>query len=223
MKICTSPNEMNTGYPRAQEIYTILHGPMHTAGEDSCGCCRGPNVEQGKWYGVRSYLHLFYEDCTGASPDNDLSKSPSSLACRRWTSVLWKVTFSTGTLLLLIGAAALATGYLLPPKLEGIGEEEFMVLDQQAVEYNHALGICRAVGTVLCAIAGALLVSCILSSGLDRVNRGGRWGDNEEGKEEQLSPILQECPPGQWGTIVTATPVPFKASWVQNIQPKRES
>lgn len=133
------------------------------------------------------------------------------------------MTFSAGTLLLLIGAAALATGYLLPRKLEGIGEEEFMMLDHQAVEYNHALGICRAVGTVLCAIAGALLLSCVLSSGLNRVNRGGKWGHSEEDKEEQLSPILQECPPGQWGTVVTAAPVPFKAAWVQNIQPKRES
>lgn len=133
-----------------------------------------------------------------------------------------KATFSAGTLLLLVGAAALATGSLLPPKLEGIGEEEFVVLDQQAVEYNHALGICRAVGTVLCAIAGALLVSCALSSGLDRVNGGGKWGEKEDAGE-RLAPILQGCPPGQRGTVVTAAPVPFQASWVQNIQPKRES
>ncbi|KAJ6655856.1 hypothetical protein lerEdw1_004626 [Lerista edwardsae] len=191
---------------------------MQTTAEHSCGCRRGPNVEQGKWYGVRSYLHLFYEDCLSANAGNELSTPPSLPASSRRTSALWKVTFSTGTLLLLVGAAALATGSLLPPKLEGIGEEEFMVLDQQAVEYNHALGICRAVGTVLCAIAGALLVSCALSSGLDRVNGGG-----DKDKDERLAPTLQECLPGQCGTVVMAAPVPFKASsQVQYIQPERE-
>lgn len=131
----------------------------------------------------------------------------------------FKVTLFAGTLLLLIGAAALATGCLLPPKLEGIGEEEFMVLDQEAVEYNHALRICRAVGTVLCAIAGALLVTCVLSSALGRVNRGSTRGE----EQEQLSPILRESPPRQWGTLVAATPVPFSTSCAQTVQPKREA
>ncbi|XP_062835207.1 neurensin-2 isoform X2 [Anolis carolinensis] len=121
-----------------------------------------------------------------------------------------QVSLSAGGLLLLLGSAALATGYLLPPKLEGIGEAEFVVLDQQAVEYNHALGTCRAVGTVLCAMAGALLVTCVLSSGLARMTRA------EEGHKEEG---WQESPPGKWGAAVTEPPVPFRTSWVQ---PKRE-
>ncbi|XP_061486137.1 neurensin-2 [Rhineura floridana] len=190
---------------------------MPTICESSCGCRQGPNVEQGKWYGVRSYLHLFYEDCTGASLEDDVHAPTASPASSGWASVLWKVTLSAGTLLLLTGALALATGYLLHPKLEGIGEAEFVVLDQQAVEYNHALGICRAVGIVLCAMAGALLVACVLSSGLCRINR------DDKDTEEQLSPILQQSPPGQQGTIVTAAAlVPFRALKVQSVQPKRD-
>ncbi|XP_042320467.1 neurensin-2 [Sceloporus undulatus] len=185
-----------------------------TTCEHLCGCRRGPNVEQGKWYGVRSYLHLFYEDCTGANLDDDLGEPMASPASNGWMSVLWKVTLSAGSLLMLIGGAALATGYLLSPKLEGIGEAEFVVLDQQAVEYNHALGICRAVGMVLCAIAGALLVTCVLSSGLARMNKG-----EEANKEALLSPIVQQ---GRWGVIVTEPPVPLQASRVQCVQPKRE-
>ncbi|NWX70071.1 NRSN2 protein, partial [Alca torda] len=123
------------------------------AREPNCSCGRGPSMAQGKWYGVRSYLHLFYEDCAGASPDGDRDGSSPHGA---WAPLIRKVSLSTGTLFLLVGAAALATGSLVPPKLEGIGEEEFVVLDVQAVRYNHALGTCRLVGLALCAAAGAL-------------------------------------------------------------------
>ncbi|NXJ89688.1 NRSN2 protein, partial [Corythaixoides concolor] len=121
------------------------------AREPDCSCGRGPSVAQGKWYGVRSYLHLFYEDCTGTSPDG-AGASPHGA----WAPLIWKVSISTGILFLLVGAAALAASSLLPPKLEGIGEEEFVVLDVQAVRYNHMLGTCWLVGTALCVAAGVL-------------------------------------------------------------------
>ncbi|XP_058030640.1 neurensin-2 [Ahaetulla prasina] len=190
---------------------------MAAAGEHVCGCQRGPNMEQGKWYGVRSYLHLFYEDCTGIHSEESFEDAATSPAKGGWKPVFWKVTLSTATLLLLAGLAALATGSLLPSKLEDIGDTEFVVLDQRAVEYNGALGISRAVGVVLCAVAGVLLVASVVLSRLSRRNWIG-----EDGKEEQLSPILQENGPHPWGTIVSAAPAPFQVSSVQGIQPKRE-
>ncbi|KAM6378531.1 neurensin-2 [Pluvialis apricaria] len=182
--------------------------PTH---EPDCSCGRGPSVAQGKWYGVRSYLHLFYEDCTGASPDGDRDGSSSQGS---WAPLIWKVSLSTGTLFLLVGAAALATGSLVPPKLEGIGEEEFMVLDMQAVQYNHALGTCRLVGMALCAVAGALgaigLLSCALA--LRRPQE----------EEQQLSPILRGSPPPRLPTTFTqaGTAVPFGISHVHGVQPR---
>ncbi|XP_031412446.1 neurensin-2 isoform X3 [Meleagris gallopavo] len=107
--------------------------------QPSCSCSRGPSVAQGKWYGVRSYLHLFYEDCTGASPDGDTDESSPSHPHSVWPSIIWKVTLSTGTLFLLVGVAALTTGWLVPPRLEGIEEEDLVVLDVQAMRYNHVL------------------------------------------------------------------------------------
>nr|XP_020670318.1 neurensin-2 [Pogona vitticeps]XP_020670319.1 neurensin-2 [Pogona vitticeps] len=196
---------------------------MPTTDEPLCGCHRGPNVERGKWYGVRSYLHLFYEDCTGASLDDDLEESPPGPATPGWTSVLWKVSFSAGSLLLLVGAAALATGSLLPHKLERIGEAEFLVLDQEAAEYNHALGVCRAVGLALCALGAALLVTCLLSSGLSKMSPWVQRGEEEAGKEDQISPILaREASSRRWGTLLEGPPVPFRASWAQRIQPSRD-
>lgn len=124
------------------------------------------------------------------------------------------MSLSTGILFLLVGAAALATGSLVPPKLEGIGEEEFMVLDMQAVRYNHVLGTCRLVGTALCVAAGALgaigLLSCALA--LRRPQE----------EEQQLSPILRGSPP-PWPPTTFAqagTAVPFGISRVHGVQPR---
>ncbi|XP_050774366.1 neurensin-2 isoform X1 [Gopherus flavomarginatus] len=203
---------------------SVAHAGSMPAHDQSCGCSRGPNVEHGKWYGVRSYLHLFYEDCTGAGLADDVTESPVSRAHGGWPSLVWKVSLSAGMLLLLIGAAALATGYLVPPKLEGIGEEEFMVLDLQAMAYNHALVTCRLVGTVLCAGAGALGVVGVLACMLGRAARGG-----EEEEEQQLSPILRQSPLKKHSTIIVppaaagSPAVPFGASQIQNIQPKRDT
>ncbi|KAL7975948.1 hypothetical protein Chor_005506 [Crotalus horridus] len=175
-------------------------------------------MEEGKWYGVRSYLHLFYEDCTGTHSEDNLENAATSPTKAGWTPVFWKVRFFnqdpllcgvfSGTLLMLTGAAALTTGSLLPSRLEDIGEAEFVVLDQRAVDYNGALDICRAVGVVLCAVAGVLLAASVVLSRIGRRNRTGYPGDN--GKEEQLSPILQENAPHPWGAIVSATPAPFQ-------------
>ncbi|XP_014811194.1 PREDICTED: neurensin-2 [Calidris pugnax] len=182
--------------------------------EPNCTCGRGPSVAQGKWYGVRSYLHLFYEDCAGASPDGDRDGSSHHGA---WAPLIWKVSLSTGTLFLLVGAAALATGSLVPPKLEGIREEEFVVLDVQAVRYNHALGTCRLVGTALCAAAGALgaigLLSCALAP------------RRLQEEEQQLSPILRGSPPLCTPTTFTplGTAVPFGISHLHGVQPRRDT
>ncbi|XP_072735436.1 neurensin-2 isoform X2 [Ciconia boyciana] len=124
-----------------------------------------------------------------------------------------QVSLSTGTLFLLVGVAALAAGFLAPPKLEGIGEEEFVVLDVQAARYNHALGTCRLVGTALCAAAGVLgtigLLSCALAPRRPRED------------EQQLSPILCGSPPAVFAPVGTA--MPFGVSRVHGIQPRRDT
>ncbi|XP_076207949.1 neurensin-2 [Aptenodytes patagonicus] len=184
------------------------------AREPDCSCGRGPSVAQGKWYGVRSYLHLFYEDCTGASPDWDGDGSSPHGA---WAPLIWKVSLSTGTLFLLMGATALAAGSLVPPKLEGIGEEEFMVLDVQAVRYNHVLGTCRLVGMALCAAARMLGAVGLLSSAL-ALRR-------PQEEEQQLSPILcgspPPRPPATFAPVGTA--MPFSISRVHGVQPQRDT
>lgn len=128
-----------------------------------------------------------------------------------------QVSLSTGTLFLLVGAAALAAGCLVPPKLEGIGEEEFVVLDVQAVRYNQALGTCRLVGMALCTAAGVLgaigLLSCALAPRCPR----------EE--EQQLSPIPCGSPPPQppAAFALAGTAMPFGVSRVHGVQPRPDA
>ncbi|XP_006881473.1 PREDICTED: neurensin-2 [Elephantulus edwardii] len=196
-----------------------------------CSCSRGPNVEDGKWYGVRSYIHLFYEDCAGTALSDDFEGPPILCSRRPWPSLCWKISLSSGTLLLLLGVAALTTGYAVPPKLEGIGEGEFLVLDQRAADYNQALGTCRLAGTVLCAAAGVLLASCLfwaLTSWLSQ-NPKAEHVDTEADShvevfggetEQQLSPMFRDVSSQSWLSPPTS---PFGESSVQTIQPKRDS
>lgn len=129
---------------------------------------------------------------------------PSPIPCPQ-------VSLSTGTLLLLVGAAALGTGWLVPPRLEGIGEEDFVVLDPRAARYNRVLGACQMLGLALCVVAAVLsavgLLCCVLSP-------AGGVPPSPQDEEQQLSPILcHSSPPA----------VRFGASCVHGVQPRREA
>ena len=59
---------------------------------DICGSKHAQGSTEGGYqrYGVRSYLHQFYEDCTASiweyEDDFQIQRSPS-----RWSSTFWKV------------------------------------------------------------------------------------------------------------------------------------
>ncbi|XP_012668698.1 neurensin-2 isoform X1 [Otolemur garnettii] len=197
----------------------------------SCSCSHGPNVEDGKWYGVRSYLHLFYEDCAGTALSDDLEGPPVLCPNQSWPLTCWKITLSLGTLLLLLGVAALTTGYAVPPKMEGIGEGEFLVLDQRAADYNHALGTCRLAGIALCSTSGILLAICLFWASTGCLSQDTKAepldteGDGHveifgEDPEQQLSPIFHDVRGQSWFSPPAS---PFGESSVQTIQPKRDS
>lgn len=100
---------------------------------------------------------------------------------------------------------------MVPPKLEGIREEDFVVLDPRAARYNRAPGACRLLGLALCAAAAVLsavgLPCCVLGPA------GGVLPCPQD-EEQRLSPILcHSSPPA----------VPFGASCVHGVQPRREA
>lgn len=196
----------------------------------ACSCGRGPNVEDGKWYGVRSYLHLFYEDCAGTALSDDPEGPPMLCPRQHWPSLCWKITLSSGTLFLLLGLAALTTGYAVPPKLEGIEEGEFLVLDRRAADYNQGLLTCRLAGIVLCMAAGGLLTICLvraMTGWLNQDHKAGLLDTETEGsveifgdEAEQHFPIFHEDSGQSWLSPSTGL---FGKSSVQTIQPRRDS
>ncbi|XP_059801777.1 neurensin-1 [Hypanus sabinus] len=174
-------------------------------------------------YGVRSYLHQFYEDCTATIWEHDdsfqIKRSPS-----RWSSIFWKVGLTAGITMLLIGLVVIATGYLVPPKIEAFGEEEedFLVVDGHAVQFNMALDICKLAGAILFCIGGMIMAVCLLMSAFatsySKEEKYLQQKFKERIAETQTSskPITKAPAPGE-------RKIPITLSKVHNVQPTSET
>ncbi|GCB72715.1 neurensin-1 [Scyliorhinus torazame] len=174
-------------------------------------------------YGVRSYLHQFYEDCTASiwehEDDFQIKKSPS-----RWSSVLWKVGLMAGTTILLIGMAVITAGYLLLPKIEAFGEEKenFLVVDGHAVQFNVALDICKLAGAILFCIGGVIMAACLLMSTLatsyskEEKYLQQKFKERIVDPQTSFQPITKAPAPGE-------NKIPITLSKVHNVQPTLES
>ncbi|KAJ8412165.1 hypothetical protein AAFF_G00144320 [Aldrovandia affinis] len=150
----------------------LLHSRTSMAGFRELPCCprcSGKRESGGQSFGVRSYLHLFYEDCAFLTPqdEEDEPRRDGCLSSGPSRSVLWKAILTAGLLLVVIGGVALSVGLLLPPQIEGFGEGELTMVDKRAVGHNGILAECRLAGALLLAL-GTLLLACTLASPVRR-------------------------------------------------------
>ncbi|XP_006635944.1 neurensin-1 [Lepisosteus oculatus] len=172
-------------------------------------------------YGVRSYLHQFYEDCTASIWERDedfqIQRSPS-----RWSSVLWKVGLMSGTLVLIIGLIVIAVGYVTSPKMEAFGEDDLLFVDSHAMRFNHALDICKIAGAILFCIGGIMMVICLLMSAFAKSYSKEERYLQQKFKERiaelqaTVHPITKAPTPGE-------SKIPVTLSKVQNVQPTSET
>ncbi|KAM4567371.1 neurensin-1 isoform 2-T2 [Fundulus diaphanus] len=169
-------------------------------------------------YGVRSYLHQFYEECTGSIWERDedfqIQRSPS-----RWSSLLWKVCLTFGTLILITGLIVVLVGYATPTKTEAFGEDDLLFVDSHAVSFNHALDVCKLTGAVLFCVGGTSMTVGLLMSAFAK-----SYSKEELYLQHKFKERLADLHATVGSSIMRApTPgegkVPVTLSKVQNIQP----
>ncbi|KAK5911638.1 hypothetical protein CgunFtcFv8_005794 [Champsocephalus gunnari] len=112
-------------------------------------------------FGVRSYLHHFYEDCSSSTWDRnpeDEGVLQSQRKNLKWSAAVWKVSMAFSSLLLTAGITSLSVGYSTPVKMASFGEGDLFFVDKQAVSFNKSLSRSSTAGMWLCCLGSALLV-----------------------------------------------------------------
>ncbi|MFT7816142.1 neurensin-1-like [Arapaima gigas] len=188
-----------------------------------CGTEHGEQVRGHQpRYGVRSYLHHFYEECATSiwERDEDFQVQRSRSRC---SSVLWKVFLACGTLILTIGVTVLAVGYAVPPRIEAFGEEELQFVDNRAVYFNRALDTCKLAGGVTFCIGGTMTAVGLLLFAFR-----GEGPDKEEGllqrsSKERLAERSTMASPVTRAPALREGKIPVTMSKVRSIQPKPRS
>ncbi|XP_005744679.1 neurensin-1 [Pundamilia nyererei] len=192
-----------------------------TSCSEICGSEYSEQVQTGgnyQQYGVRSYLHQFYEDCTASIWERDedfqIQRLPS-----RWSSLLWKVCLAFGTLILFAGLIVVLVGYATPAKIEAFGEDDLLFVDSHAVSFNRALDVCKLTGAVLFCVGGTSMAVGLLLSAFAKSYSKEELFLQQKFKERLAdlqatvgTPIMRAPTPGERKVPVTLTKV-------QNIQP----
>lgn len=175
-------------------------------------------ASQYQQYGVRSYLHQFYEECTASIWERDedfqIQRSPS-----RWSSLLWKVCLAFGALVLFAGLIVVLVGYATPARIEAFGEDDLLFVDSHAVSFNRALDVCKLTGAILFCVGGMSMAVGLLLSAFAKGYSKEELYLQQKFKERLAdlqatvgNPIMRAPAPGEGK-------VPVTLSKVQNIQP----
>uniref|UniRef100_A0A3B5KUD5 Neurensin 1-like n=1 Tax=Xiphophorus couchianus TaxID=32473 RepID=A0A3B5KUD5_9TELE len=124
-------------------------------------------------FGVRSYLHHFYEECSSSVWERDPENRGSAHGHRTalwWNSAVWKVSLALGLLMLTAGVVSLSVAYSAPHKIESFGEGDLFFVDPQAISYNRGLHFSTASGIGLSCLGSALAVMGVVVWVLPKAN-----------------------------------------------------
>ncbi|XP_029298422.1 neurensin 1-like [Cottoperca gobio] len=140
------------------------------SGGESSGSEAGSGCLQ---FGVRSYLHHFYEECSSSMWERDPEGRGfvhSQRSSVWWNSAVWKVSTALGLLILTAGVASLSVGYATPHKIESFGEGDLFFVDSQAVNFNRGLHFSTAAGIGLSCLGSALAAMGVVAWILPKAN-----------------------------------------------------
>ncbi|CAN9503761.1 unnamed protein product [Ophioblennius macclurei] len=191
------------------------------SGGESSGSEAGSSCLQ---FGVRSYLHHFYEECSSSVWDRDPEGRGfvrSQRSAQWWNSVVWKVSLALGLLILTAGVATLSVGYSTPHRIESFGEGDLFFVDSQAVSFNRGLHASAAAGIGLSCLGSALTAMAAVAWILPRSKLKERlFYRPGEGEQRSRRSGVRDA-----GDVVTKAPgreegkVPFTLAKVKNVQP----
>jgi len=130
-----------------------------------------PTFGCGDVFGVRSYLHHFYDTHFYKDPsiyeeDEDEFRYllRNNHRRRRCGSIWWKVFVWIGANFLIFGIIGVLVGYLVPmrPIVVGSLSENIEIVDREAISYNFNLDVCKLVGLLLFCVGGLTLTVALL-------------------------------------------------------------
>ncbi|XP_066531423.1 neurensin 1-like [Hoplias malabaricus] len=179
-------------------------------------------------FGVRSYLHHFYEECTASMWEQEDAQSQRA-SPEWWSSGLCKVSLAFGAVVLAVGLVVLTVGFAIPSRIEAFGEGELLFVDRQAVQYNQGLHMCVQAGTGMLSLGGLLLTAGLLVSAFSKpAARESEQSPQTAGRERKGLSGGQSGDGGRSNTgLVTKAPspiggegaVPVSLSKVEKVQP----
>ncbi|XP_039976966.1 neurensin 1-like [Xiphias gladius] len=195
------------------------------SGGESSGSQGGSSFLQ---FGVRSYLHHFYEECSSSMWERDPEDQgfvQSQRSALWWNSAIWKVSLALGLLILTAGIASLSVGYSTPHKIESFGEGDLFFVDAQAVSFNRGLHLSAAGGIGLSCLGSAMVVMGVVVWILPRANLKGRLFHRPGERQQRAEMWSKRRGCRDPGDVVTKPPgieegkIPVTLSKVENVQP----
>uniref|UniRef100_A0A1A8RFL1 Neurensin 2 n=1 Tax=Nothobranchius rachovii TaxID=451742 RepID=A0A1A8RFL1_9TELE len=179
-------------------------------------------------FGVRSYLHHFYEECSSSMWERDPENQgfvQSQRSALWWNSAVWKVSLALGLLVLTAGIVSLSVGFSTPHRIESFGEGDLFFVDAQAISFNRGLHLSTAAGIGLSCLGSALVMMGVVVWILPRANLKGRLFNESREKEQRGEPGSKQRGFSDGRGVITEPPaaeegkVPFSLLGVKNVQP----
>lgn len=135
---------------------------------------------------------------------------------------VFQVGLISGTAFMLIGLTVLVVGFLVPPKIEALGKDDFVVVDTRAIQFNGSLDICKLAGAILFCIGGTAMSACLLMSAFaksyskEEKYLQQRFKERIADVKAHATPVTKAPAPGE-------SKIPVTLSKVQNVQPLPET
>ncbi|XP_078614268.1 neurensin-1-like [Branchiostoma floridae x Branchiostoma japonicum] len=193
--------------------------------EDTDGPSSSSSYSCPPQFGVRSYLHRFYEDCAGyGGPDpsnphdnpyiSDDFRYLINPKPKRSTYIFCKLAMVCGLSLLAFGVVAILIGYLIPQRPELVGYLGGVpVVDSSASDLNDKLDACKLTGLILLCLGGVTVAISLLVPSFLLGYMQKEMLLQEDFKDRIAGdPLL--VGPGGYGTVGTTPPVSGSGSGI---------